>query len=308
MNEYFYVPLFLTVFFLTNTFQVSSQNYFPESEHWVETAEELKPVLKERIIHPVAVVEMVENKNAFQGWESKPIAGIDTVYNNSIKKIQNVIVDFGDHYTGYFSFDLATIWGTSDSPVRFKLTFGEVPSEMAIPFDPYTGLLSRAWLQDEIITVMSVPGTITLDRRVSFRYVKIELLGSSPYFDFKISNMEFKSVTSVVNDPPALSEKTSPMIRKIDQIGLKTLKECMQTVYEDGPKRDRRLWVGDMYLESLANTYSFKNHGLTKRCLYLFAGLTDENGYVLGTVFEEPEPHTQAGQLLMDYSLLFLLI
>ena len=65
----------------------------------------------------------------------------------------------------------------------------------------------------------------------------------------------------------------------------------MQTVYEDGPKRDQRLWIGDLYLESLANTYSFKNHELTRRCLYLLAALADEDGWLHATVFEYPDPH-----------------
>ncbi len=33
-----------------------------------------------------------------------------------------------------------------DAPLRLKLTFGEVPAELATPFDPYPGSLSRAWL------------------------------------------------------------------------------------------------------------------------------------------------------------------
>lgn len=45
----------------------------------------------------------------------------------------------------------------SDAPIRLKFTFAEVPSELNTPFDPYPGGLSRAWLQDEIITLMTVP-------------------------------------------------------------------------------------------------------------------------------------------------------
>lgn len=79
----------------------------------------------------------------------------------------------------------------------------------------------------------------------------------------------------------------------------------MQTVYEDGPKRDRRLWTGDLYLEALANAYSFKNHLLTKRCLYLLAGVSKTSGFLFPCVFESPQPHTQEGGFLFEYSLLF---
>src|SRR5205085_12033773 len=104
----------------------------------------------------------------------------------------------------------------------------------------------------------------TIDRRMSFRYLKIELLGSSPYFDFALSDISCKATTSVSTSAPALATGTSKEVVDIYNVGLATLQECMQTVYEDGPKRDRRLWIGDLYLESIANTYSFKNHDLTK--------------------------------------------
>ena len=97
---------------------------------------------------------------------------------------------------------------------------------------------------------------------------------------------------------------TSELIREIDQVGLATLKECMQTVYEDGPKRDRRLWIGDLYLESLANMYSFKNDSLTKHCLYLLAGLSYQRGVAPSNVFERPTPHPQNNPLF-DYALIY---
>ncbi len=284
---------------------VNAQNYYEKGKQWVKKAEELKPVLKETIVEPASIVEIVKNDDAFQGWEAKKVAPIDSLYGQSIRKLESVIVDLGDHYTGYFSFGLETIWGSPDSPVRFRFTFGEVPSELVTPFDPFEGGISRAWLQDMEYNIMDLPGAYSIERRMACRYVKIDLIGSSPYFDFKISDVKFKAVTSAENTPKDLAASTPEVIQKIDEIGLKTLEECMQTVYEDGPKRDRRLWVGDMYLESLANIYSFENHQLTKRCLYMLAGLSDDEGYVLGTVFETPEPHAQAGQRLMDYSLLY---
>jgi hypothetical protein len=78
----------------------------------------------------------------------------------------------------------------------------------------------------------------------------------------------------------------------------------MQTVYEDGPKRDRRLWIGDTYLESLANLYSFHNDSLTRRCLYMLAGLANEDGILSADVFEEPKPHSHKTRLL-DYCYLY---
>jgi hypothetical protein len=296
--------LSLLVFCLSDA---KSEDYYgSKRSEWLKKAEQHKPELIETLKKPKGLVDVVRDSMSFQGWKAAPIPGLDALYESSFKKQSGVVIDFGEHLTGHYSFSLKALRGTPDAPLRFRLTFAEVPAELATPFDPYPGTLSRAWLQDEVITVMVMPATITIPRRLSFRYVKIELLGSSRYFDFKISDMECRATTSVRDTPPTLPMGTDPLIAAIDRISLVTLKECMQTVYEDGPKRDQRLWIGDLYLESLANTYSFKNHDLTKRCLYLLAALSREDGYLHSNVFENPEPHPQEGApFLFDYSLLY---
>ncbi len=298
-----YLGVFILVINFSNTYSQTNTNY--NRENWLLKAEECKPKLTEKIIQPICIVKLIKDSLSFQGWTAKPSAIMDSLYRFSFKTINSVVVDFGNHYTGYFSFKIGVLAKTPDGPIRVKLTFGEVPSELATPFDPYFGGISRAWLQDEIINIMDIPSTVTLPRRYAFRYVKIELLGSSPYYDFNITDMQIKAVTSAEKTADVLSNSTDQIIKDIDKIGLNTLKECMQTVYEDGPKRDRRLWIGDMYLESLANSYTFRNFNLTKRCLYLFAGLSGEDGLLIGTVFETPKPHPQANQYLFDYSLLY---
>lgn len=293
--------LFFVLYFVTAT---EAQDYYQNQRAgWLQKAEQTQPKLIETIKQPVALVALVKDDNVFQDWKAVQSKPVDSLYNNSFKKQSGVVVDFGEHLTGYFTFSVEEINRAADAPLRIKFTFGEVPSELATPFDPYPGGLSRAWLQDEIITISDVPSTITIPRRVAFRYVKMELLGSSVYSDFRISNISFKATTSVNTSPAALAPSTNKMIADIDRIGLATLKECMQTVYEDGPKRDRRLWIGDLYLESLANMYSFKNHELTKHCLYLLAGLSYEDGVAPSNVFERPKPHPQINPLF-DYALI----
>ncbi len=284
---------------------VDAQDVFQkERAGWLKIAEETQPKLSESIKKPIGIVSIVKDETAYQGWKAERKSAIDSLYVGSFKKKSGIVLDFGEHLTGYFTFKIEDFGRATDAALRLKFTFAEVPAEAALPFDPYVGGLSRAWLQDEIVTISEVPNTITIPRRVAFRYVKIEVLGSSVYSDFKITMAEVKASTSVNTVPATLAASTSPMIAKIDQIGLTTLKECMQTVYEDGPKRDRRLWIGDLYLESLANIYSFKNHNLTKHCLYLLAGLSYENGVAPSNVFERPKPHPQINPLF-DYALIY---
>ena len=297
--------LILTI--LLSYFGFSQDHYSVEQrDRWLKIAQDNTPKLIESIKKPTKIVEIVADPTAFQGYKAVAVGNVSSVYNKSFKAQSGIVLDFGEHLTGYFTFNINTINSVQDAPLRFKLTFGEVPAEVAVPFDPYPGGLSRAWLQDETVTVIELPAKIRIPRRLAFRYVKIEVLGSSPYFDFAINNLICTATTSAVNTPEALSAETPKLIADIDAVGLSTLKECMQTVFEDGPKRDRRLWIGDVYLQAQANTFSFKQHDLTKRCLYLLAGLAQPDGYLYCNVFESPTPHAQIGSpFLFDYALLY---
>ncbi len=283
-----------------------AQNYYENTRsQWLQKAEQYKPKLTITEKKPLKVVNVIPDEHSFQKWKVLNVNPIDSLYNTPFREKKEVIIDFGEHLTGNFSFSVRSTGLAADGPLKFKLIFGEVPAEVSVPFDPYPGTLSRGWLQDEIVSVMYVPETVNISRRLSFRYVKIELLGSSPYYDFNIYDIKCLARTSVKSKPDALPLSVDPMIRKIDEVGLNTLKECMQTVYEDGPKRDQRLWIGDLYLEALGNNYSFKQHDLTKRCLYLLAGLSDMNGYLLATIIENPTPRAQDKQFLYEYALLY---
>ena len=279
--------------------------YQHQRDLWLEKAKKTQPVLKETICRPIYLVKSVFDSCAFQRWRMEKIEEMDALYKVSFKQKKEVVVDFGRHMVGYYTFKLTTIFRTQDAPVRIRFTFGEVPSELNTPFDPYLGTLSRAWLQDEIVTVVQVDQYVTIPRRLACRYVKIELLGASPDFDFALTDMYFTATSSVSDIKLSWLETTSQDIREIDRVSIETLKECMQTVYEDGPKRDQRLWIGDLYLESIANMYSFKQFDLTKHCLYLLAGLSAEDGRLHANVFERPEPHPQVGSFCLTYSLLY---
>ncbi len=282
------------------------QGYYGKRAEWLQKAEEAKPELTKTVYRPLSQVRPVADAAAYQGWRMEPTGDMASYYGESMKRHPDVIVDFGKHITGYFTFRLKFLHGAQDAPIRLKFTFGEVPSEMAVPFDPFPGSLSRAWMQDEVVTIEDISNEVTIPRRISGRYMRIEVLATSAGFDFAMDEMRFDaySSTGALQVEP-LAEGTPEMIRKINDISVETLRECMQTVYEDGPKRDHRLWVGDLYLESLANRFSFRNFQLTKRCLYLFAALTAEDGTIISNLFEYPEPHPQIGSYMLTYSLLF---
>ena len=285
---------------------LAQSTYFSDSKEWLRKAEACKPELSYQTISPVKVVRSVQDTKAFQGWRMEDAGQPDILFNEPFKKHPAITLDFGNHYTGYLTFSIKPSGlKAADAPVRLKFTFAEVPGELNTPLEPYKGGLARSWVQDEIVTVMSVPHEMTIPRRLAGRYLTIELLGISGSFDFVFDKLTFKAQTSVTNEAPALASTTDPLVRDIYKVGLNTLKECMQTVYEDGPKRDRRLWIGDLYLEALANAYTFKNHELTKHCLYLLAAFANDEGLLHATLLEKPQPHPQYGTHTLDYCLIY---
>ncbi|BBD46134.1 MAG: glycoside hydrolase [Proteiniphilum sp.] len=299
-------PILIVCILTISLFSTYAQEDFYKAyrQEWLQKAEDNKPQLVITEKKPVRVINIVRDENSFQHWKIVPHSAIDSFYSTTFKKNQSTILDFKEHITGYFTFSIRPTNITPDAPLRLKFTFGEVPSELAVSFEPYTGSLSRAWLQDETVTVTALPQTITIPRRLSFRYVKIELI-ASPSYDFYVSDIKCNAGTSVTSVPQELAPSTEEIIKKIDQTGLATLKECMQTVYEDGPKRDQRLWIGDLYLQAMTNNYSFGQHDLTKRCLYLLAGLSHRNGYLHPCIYETPEPRGDERLFLLEYALLF---
>ncbi|MFL6560686.1 MAG: sugar hydrolase, partial [Bacillus sp. (in: firmicutes)] len=130
------------------------------------------------------------------------------------------------------------------------------------------------------------------------------VIDTSPKYRVVFENVELSAVTSAnLNNVQKISNQDAEL-EKIDEVSIKTLADCMQDVFEDGPKRDRRLWLGDLRLQALANYETFGNNDLVKRCLYLFAGVPDDTGKVPANVFVAPRLIAD-DTYLFDYSLFF---
>ena len=286
---------------------VSAQCYTESQQQaWLQKAEDCKPVLNKTTHHPVREVKIVADANAFQGFKAVEDGDINDLYSKSFKKKKEVIVDFGKHLVGNVSFKIKDIGPMQDAVLRFKVTFGEIPSDLGLPVEPYTGSLSRGWMQDFQCDV-SYDGCYTFNRRITARYMKIEAVGTSIYSDFCFDNITFEATTSAGKSKAQLASTTPQIFKDIARVSENTLKDCMQGVFEDGPKRDQRLWMGDLYLEALANTASFKEYNVTKRCLYLLAGLANpDNGLLYSNMVEYPKPHAQQ-TFFVDYALSYIL-
>ena len=213
-----------------------------------------------------------------------------------------IVIDLGNHYVGYFSFSMSWVDLYVDAPVRLYVKFCETERELNDDFSAYRGRLCASWLQEEVINI-DFPGEYRMPRRYAARYIEITVKSTPKRF--VLSDFAFRAVTSADSATLDTPKITDDLLREIDKVAVNTLKNCMQRVFEDGPKRDRRLWTGDLRLEALAGYYTFRNDSLVRRCLYLFASTQpNESGFFPGFLYEDPV-FVSGSWYLMDYALLF---
>ena len=285
----------------------TGQTNAPTSLHkrWVALAESLKPTLRQTTQAPVAIVRATSDSSRYLRWRMDVDGPGHDLPNRVFHKGDSFLLDFEGHRTGDFQFRLIGEGQSVDSPVRLKITFGEVPGDVAEPLYPYRGALSSAWLPEEIITVDFLPQMVKMPRRYSFRYVKVDVVDTSPNFGIRFLDASAVALTSASDALKPLPAGVADWVRRVDEVSTATLRDCMQTTFEDGPRRDQRLWIGDLRLQARASYVTFPNHNLVKRCLYLFAGLPRESdGFLPACVFEKPTP-TTTGTFILDYAALY---
>jgi len=263
------------------------------------------PALAATRVAAPRTVKPIRDANSYLRWRMEPVEDADSIAGRLFKSGETVYLDFGRHMTGYFSLYAEGVGINIDSPARVRFTFGEVPGDVAEDFHPYKGQLAESWLPDEIFNLDPLPCSFTVPRRHAFRYVRIDVISTSPKFAARFSRLEVNSVSSAQDNSTALSANCSPFAQEIDRAALATLRDCMQTVFEDGPRRDQRLWIGDLRLQALANYATFKNLRLVKRCLYLLAAFPEENGMLRACVFEKPSAR-RSGDTILDYACIFV--
>lgn len=289
---------------MAENFQRVENQIIVRNEEFIAKAEKLIPTYYSETIKPENIVEVVKTTDKIHGWEIQIIESANHISSYDYGKGDQVVLDFGTHLVGYLSMRVVPVGSPPDAPLHIKFSFGEMPVEMAEPFSEYNGWISSSWLQEETLHIDVLPDLIELPRRYSFRYLKIEILNTSPKYKVSLKNIQMKHVTTADEKSIEALHHPDTILNEIDKVSIKTLQDCMQEVFEDGPKRDRRLWLGDLRLQALANYETFRTNDLVKRCLYLFAGVPDDKGRIAANLFIAPSLIAD-DTYLFDYSLLF---
>jgi hypothetical protein len=261
-------------------------------ERWSAIAVSLKPTLH---YQPMQARQWVRCVPDGERWSALPIGPI----NGERPDEPLAVLDFGEHVVGQIGLELdPKLMGDGRCIVRT----GETVDEVAIDLDRLEpGKLGGEWLRPMSATA-DADGRAMMNGRRALRYLRVTDEQGQP---LAVRSAWVNSVTSAGDDigPPA-DLQLSDAEKQLDQVALRTLRNCMQGIFEDGPKRDRRLWLGDLRLQAQAAYLSVGGFDLVRRCLYLFAMCADEQGVVPPCVYERPNWHA-GPEFIPDYAMLF---
>lgn len=273
-----------------------------KNEKFLRIAEELRPELHATHILPERIIKTAENEKSER--EVCEEESLDKLKEKHLNAGESVIFDFGNHHVGYVTLDLGSFGSHQDAPAYIYLKFAERLDELGADTDSYNGWISKGWIQEEFLHIDVLPAKLKLPRRYAFRYLEIKVIAVSLKFSLVVNEVKAESVSAVSEKEVSMLRTGDELLKKIDEVSIRTLKNCMQLVFEDGPKRDRRMWLGDLRLQARANYKTFHNTDMVKRCLYLFGGLTFNEGKLAACLFLEPEIEPD-DTYLFDYALLY---
>ena len=275
----------------------------------------MRPVLRHVRVPAVAVVRPVRDGAAWQGWRAQTVCAAEEFFarEDLDRTPWNAVVDCGSEVVGRLELSLAPDGFPWDAPLRVEAKFAESLYELRRACDATPdGGLSRAWLQDFVVVVDGPVTRVRFPRRAAFRYVRLRVWGMVRA-RWRLAGLFCVTETSAPPPPAAIRGGENALDAEIASVSVRTLQWCMQDVFEDGPKRDRRLWLGDLRLQALSayslwrGTAGFSAAAaLVRRCLLLFASAArDEDGAVPGCLYpRDPDP-PEAGNFLFDYQALF---
>ena len=278
---------------------------FTVNEKFEKKAIEHKKPLIHTKVAPKKIIKIVEDEKGFQKLNTEVVDDFNMPY--TMKNGDTVILDFGRHCVGYLHYAINhKITHISDSPVMLRFSFGEFPYELMAKEEEYSGELGNGWIQREIRNIANTPYVGSLERRYAFRFVRIQRLDRSIYpFEIDITELFADCVCASSFDTARQFDIKDSVLKKIYDMSAMTLSECSQDVYEDGPKRDRRMWIGDLRLEALTDYVVFNNLDIIKRCIYLFAAYKAPHKMVAPCLYQNCPPYVD-NWYFKDYSLFFI--
>lgn len=153
-----------------------------------------------------------------------------------------LLVDFGQEIHGGIEIVSGTFPGVpfdgdQDKGIRLHVTFGESVSE-ALATPDYCHAVQN-------MEVKVVPWSTVPCGELGFRFVRIQNVDDKEYF---MQGLRARFVRRDLKRTASF-QCSDAMLNDIWEIAADTLELCMQRYLVDGIKRDRLVWMGDMYPE-----------------------------------------------------------
>lgn len=201
-------------------------------------------------LSPVRVVWQ-QNGEQIQGANNLLLEGngqTDFVNKNICRMISTehdrpaILLDFGKELQG--GLQIVTGMCASHKPIHVRIRFGESVSESMCEIDGINGATNDHTLRDFVVT-LPWAGVFEVGN-TGFRFVRIDLLDESTTL-----HLEEVRAISVYRDLPyrGTFQCSDQLLNKIWMTGAYTVHLNMQNYLWDGIKRDRLVWIGDMYPE-----------------------------------------------------------
>ncbi len=265
---------------------------------YLNEAQVLLPVLTHHTSYPVHIINIKKDTSVWLGWKSTVISPAKQLTNIKLDKGDTVILDFGRNIVGYLQ-------GVSNTTAKVKIQTAEVLAELGDNWEQYPPFFdngykpSNSWVFD-----VDIENNWRINERRTFRYIRMVVLKTDTAIT--LSNLHCDEVSAISFNKIKPIRGFSKKIQQVDLVAQYTLRNCIQEVFEDGPKRDQRLWLGDLRLEALADGVLYQSDSQVKRCLLLFAGMQREDGFIPACVFTQKGERPEiGGEMIPDYAMLF---
>ena len=293
-----YTILAIVVTLLLVAINVQGQEISKSS--MLDFAKKLTPVLHHQILYPDNVVGLAKDEHVWLGWKTLSVENAAELSTYKLQKGDTLILDFGRNMVGYLQ-------GVSTGKAKMQIEPAEVLAELGDSWEKFPASFDNGYKPTRTWSpkVLDIQNNWRCSERLTFRYVRLVILEATD--EIVLSKLNCDEVSAVPYQSIKPLEGFSPKMQQIDLVAQYTLRNCIQEVFEDGPKRDQRLWLGDLRLQAMLDALTFKSDSIVKRCLLLFAGTQRDDGFIASCIFNTSKGGNPSigDEMIPDYAMLF---
>lgn len=267
---------------------------------FLEAANKINPTLYHQQLFPKQTIALANDKQVWLGWKAINVSAASEQSKFKLAKGDTLIFDFGLNMVG-------NLQGFCSGKAKIQIEPAEVLAELGDCWKEFPVSSGNGWKPKRTWSpkVLDIQNNWRFYERLTFRYVRLIFLEGD--IEIELSKLSCDEVSAVPFQRIKPLKGFGASMQQIDLVAQYTLRNCIQEVFEDGPKRDQRLWLGDLRLQAMLDALTFKSDSIVKRCLLLFAGTQRNDGFIASCVFNTSKgKNPEIGdEMIPDYAMLF---